>query len=105
MLMKDSLGGNAKTLMFVNCSPSVYNETETKSSLEYAVRVKKIKNTVNKNIETKETKLLKNALAIVEDRYALMAQLLLGSDKQAQWAQLQKQFEDDDEKDHAHPHK
>ncbi len=43
-LMKDSLGGTAKTLMFVNCSPSVYNESETKNSLDYAVRVKKIKN-------------------------------------------------------------
>jgi hypothetical protein len=57
--MKDSLGGNAKTLMFVNASPSVYNESETKSSLEYAVRVKKIKNTVSKNVETKETIQLK----------------------------------------------
>jgi hypothetical protein len=43
-LMKDSLGGTAKTLMFVNCSPSIYNESETKNSLDYAVRVKKIKN-------------------------------------------------------------
>jgi len=43
-LMKDSLGGTAKTLMFVNCSPSLYNEPETKNSLDYAVRVKKIKN-------------------------------------------------------------
>ena len=54
-VMKDSLGGSAKTLMFVNCSPSVYNEAETKNSLDYAQRVKKIKNNVNKNIETVET--------------------------------------------------
>ena len=46
-VMKDSLGGTAKTLMFVNASPSVYNESETKNSLDYAQRVKKIKNTVN----------------------------------------------------------
>jgi hypothetical protein len=96
-LMKDSLGGNAKTLMFVNCSPSVYNETETKSSLEYAMRVKKIKNTVNKNVETKETKQLKQALNKVEDRYALMAQLLQGSDKAAAFAAMQKQFDDEDD--------
>ena len=28
-LMSDSLGGNAKTLMFVNVSPSAYNADET----------------------------------------------------------------------------
>ena len=44
MVLKDSLGGTAKTLMFVNASPSIYNEAETKNSLEYATRVKKIKN-------------------------------------------------------------
>lgn len=43
-VMQDSLGGNAKTLMFVNCSPSIYNKDETKNSLEYAKRVKEIKN-------------------------------------------------------------
>jgi len=52
--MKDSLGGTAKTLMFVNCSPSVYNESETKNSLDYATRVKKIKNQVGKNVESRE---------------------------------------------------
>ena len=53
-LMKDSLGGTAKTLMFVNCSPSVYNESETKNSLDDATRVKKIKNQAGKNIESKD---------------------------------------------------
>lgn len=62
-LMKDSLGGTAKTLMFVNCSPSVYNEAETKNSLDYATRVKKIKNNVTKNVETKETLKLKKCIA------------------------------------------
>lgn len=52
-LMQDSLGGNAKTLMFVNASPSVYNEMETKNSLEYAKRVKEIKNNPTLNMETK----------------------------------------------------
>ena len=44
MLMSDSLGGNAKTLMFVNISPANYNTEETISSLNYASRVKLIKN-------------------------------------------------------------
>ncbi len=51
-LMKDSLGGSAKTLMFVNVSPSNYNESESKNSMDYATRVKKIKNKVVKNVES-----------------------------------------------------
>ncbi|GMH42931.1 LOW QUALITY PROTEIN: hypothetical protein BSKO_10853 [Bryopsis sp. KO-2023] len=37
MLMSDSLGGNAKTLMFVNVSPSDSNIDETQNSLQYAI--------------------------------------------------------------------
>ena len=46
--MSDSLGGNAKTLMFVNASPADYNVQETESSLLYAGRVKTVKNTATK---------------------------------------------------------
>jgi len=35
MLMQDSLGGNAKTLMFVNISPADYNMDESVISLTY----------------------------------------------------------------------
>ena len=42
--MKDSLGGNAKTLMFVNVSPAEMNADESNTSLQYAKRVKMIKN-------------------------------------------------------------
>ncbi|KAL4476410.1 hypothetical protein ABPG74_010143 [Tetrahymena malaccensis] len=61
-LMKDSLGGNAKTLMIVNVSPSEYNLEETNSSLQYASRVKTIVNETSKNIETKEYTRLKEKL-------------------------------------------
>lgn len=47
-LMQDSLGGNAKTLMFVNFSPADYNADETVTSLNYAARVKKITNNAAK---------------------------------------------------------
>ena len=46
--MQDSLGGNAKTLMFVNFSPADYNCDETVTSLNYAARVKKIVNNASK---------------------------------------------------------
>merc|ERR1719326_176282 len=43
-IMQDSLGGTAKTLMFVNCSPAMSNMNETVMSLTYAARVKTITN-------------------------------------------------------------
>ena len=55
MLMKDSLGGNAKTLMFVNVSPADYNCDESNTSLTYAKRVKNIKNFAVKNTQSKQT--------------------------------------------------
>jgi len=55
MLMKDSLGGNAKTLMFVNISPAEMNADESNTSLQYAKRVKMIKNIATKNVASKAT--------------------------------------------------
>lgn len=59
MLMQDSLGGNAKTLMFVNVSPADYNVDETVISLTYASRVKLITNDASKNADNKEIHRLK----------------------------------------------
>ncbi|XP_052283631.1 restin homolog isoform X2 [Dreissena polymorpha] len=63
MLMQDSLGGNAKTLMFVNISPADYNMEETVISLTYASRVKLITNDASKNADNKEIARLKNVIA------------------------------------------
>jgi hypothetical protein len=46
-LMSDSIGGTAKTLMFLCCSPADYNQSETSSSLDFAKRCKHVKNNVN----------------------------------------------------------
>jgi len=43
-IMQDSLGGSAKTLMFVNCSPAWNNLNETMMSLMWASRAKKVTN-------------------------------------------------------------
>ena len=42
--MSDSMGGNAKTLMFVCCSPSDYNSPESTNSLDFAKRCKNVTN-------------------------------------------------------------
>ncbi|MES1907988.1 MAG: hypothetical protein MHM6MM_001005 [Cercozoa sp. M6MM] len=52
--LQDSLGGNAKTLMFVNISPSVYNIEESTGSLTYASLVKTIVNDANRDTESAE---------------------------------------------------
>ena len=87
--MKDSLGGTAKTLMFVNCSPSIYNENETKNSLDYATRVKKIKNNVNKNIETKDASKYREALNQMDAMMEKLKTLLRASDKASEWSALE----------------
>ncbi|XP_022859794.1 kinesin-like protein KIN-14E [Olea europaea var. sylvestris] len=63
MLMSDSLGGNAKTLMFVNISPAESNLDETYNSLMYASRVRSIVNDPNKNVSSKEVARLKKLVA------------------------------------------
>ncbi|XP_078415438.1 putative LOC110439812 homolog [Cetorhinus maximus] len=63
LLMQDSLGGNSKTLMFVNISPADCNAEESISSLIYASRVKLITNNAQKNSETKEIARLKQIIA------------------------------------------
>ncbi|ESR38458.1 hypothetical protein CICLE_v10024719mg [Citrus x clementina] len=63
MLMSDSLGGNAKTLMFVNVSPAESNLEESYNSLTYASRVRSIVNDPNKNVSSKEVARLKRLVA------------------------------------------
>lgn len=66
-LMSDSLGGNAKTLMFVNISPADYNADETVNALTYAARVKLIKNSQSKGAETKEVSKLKGMIKDLQE--------------------------------------
>ncbi|RKO85549.1 P-loop containing nucleoside triphosphate hydrolase protein, partial [Blyttiomyces helicus] len=46
-LLKDSLGGNCRTVMIANISPSSTNFDETQNTLKYASRARAIKNKVN----------------------------------------------------------
>jgi hypothetical protein len=72
LLMQDSLGGNAKTLMFVNISPADYNCDETVISLTYASRVKLITNDAQKNSENKEIARLKQLIAKLKSGEAVI---------------------------------
>ncbi|KAI5797638.1 P-loop containing nucleoside triphosphate hydrolase protein [Geopyxis carbonaria] len=50
-LLQQSLGGNSRTTLIINCSPSDYNDDETLSTLRFGVRAKSIKNTPTINAE------------------------------------------------------
>ena len=52
-LLKESLGGNAKTSLIVTVSPSSYNTEETMSSLYFALRAMKVQNKpiINRTID------------------------------------------------------
>ena len=63
MLMSDSIGGTAKTLMFVNVSPVDANLDETNNSLQYATRVSTIRNDVGKNEANKDVVRLQKQVA------------------------------------------
>merc|ERR1712182_151908 len=56
-LMSDSLGGNAKTLMFVNLSPTAWNAQETLSSLVYATRAKQVISQLSKQLHGQQESL------------------------------------------------
>lgn len=47
----ESLGGNSRTTLIINCSPASYNEAETLSTLRFGMRAKSIKNKARVNVE------------------------------------------------------
>ena len=57
MLLKDSLGGSSKTVMFANIGPSEHNLSETVSTLRFADRAKQIKNKPVVNMDSKDQKI------------------------------------------------
>eukprot|EP00466_Bigelowiella_natans_P009762 jgi/Bigna1/76445/fgenesh1_pg.41_\ len=71
MLLKDSLGGHASTVMFANINPCDRHSNETTSTLRYAARAKKIKNRPRVNQDPKNA-LLKQLQSEIEKLKALL---------------------------------
>ncbi|RYN20666.1 Kinesin heavy chain [Alternaria arborescens] len=50
-ILQESLGGNSRTTLIINCSPSSYNDIETLGTLRFGMRAKTIKNKAKVNAE------------------------------------------------------
>ncbi|KAK3339218.1 kinesin heavy chain [Neurospora tetraspora] len=50
-ILQESLGGNSRTTLIINCSPSSYNDVETLGTLRFGMRAKSIKNKAKVNAE------------------------------------------------------
>ncbi|KAJ2366067.1 hypothetical protein H4S01_002908, partial [Coemansia sp. RSA 2610] len=59
-ILQESLGGNSRTTLIINCSPSSFNAAETVSTLRFGMRAKSIKNKakVNQEFSPAELKLM-----------------------------------------------
>ncbi|KAJ3194326.1 hypothetical protein HK101_002995 [Irineochytrium annulatum] len=60
-ILQESLGGNSRTTLIINCSPSSFNEAETLGTLRFGMRAKTIKNKAKINAELSPAE-LKNLL-------------------------------------------
>ena len=66
--MKDSIGGNSKTLMIVNVSPFLNNAEQTKSTLTQGKLAQQVKNDATQNIESEEVNKLKEEISVLKTR-------------------------------------
>ncbi|KAJ2507407.1 hypothetical protein IWW47_001123 [Coemansia sp. RSA 2052] len=59
-ILQESLGGNSRTTLIINCSPSSFNSAETVGTLRFGMRAKSIKNKakVNQDFSPSELKLM-----------------------------------------------
>lgn len=58
-ILQESLGGNSRTTLIINCSPSSYNDAETIGTLRFGTRAKSIKNKAKINAELSPAELKK----------------------------------------------
>ncbi|KAF8334309.1 kinesin heavy chain [Cantharellus anzutake] len=96
-ILQESLGGNSRTTLIINCSPCAFNEAETLSTLRFGMRAKTIKNTarINAELSPLELKNLLKKAQLSNSSYqtyitALEAELAVwrsgGSVEQGKWA-------------------
>ncbi|KAI5617039.1 kinesin-like protein KIF3C [Silurus asotus] len=105
-LLRDSLGGNAKTVMVATLGPASYNYEETLTTLRYANRAKNIKNVPRVNEDPKDALLREFQLEIARLKAQLQRRGMLNAQRKRRFrkstdheANTDDLDEDDDEDD------
>jgi len=77
-ILQESLGGNSRTTLIITCSPSVFNEMETVSTLRFGYRAKSIKNKpkINREFTVAELQLLLERAEKTIERQGLRIKVL-----------------------------
>lgn len=76
-LLRDSLGGNAKTSLLLAASPCVYNCNETVSTMRFGERAKKVKSNavINEELTVEEYKRRNKRFALENEKLKTLLQL------------------------------
>ncbi|KAJ8334030.1 hypothetical protein SKAU_G00413490 [Synaphobranchus kaupii] len=72
-LLKDSLGGNCRTIMIANISPSSLSYDDTYNTLKYANRAKEIKSCLKSNVVSLDSHISQYAVICEKQRAEIMA--------------------------------
>ncbi|KAF7654895.1 hypothetical protein LDENG_00063410 [Lucifuga dentata] len=71
-LLKDSLGGNCRTVMIANVSPSSKSYDDTHNTLKYANRAKEIKSTLKSNVVSLDSHIGQYAVICEKQRQEIL---------------------------------
>ena len=82
-ILQESLGGNSRTTLIINCSPSSYNDAETVSTLRFGMRAKTIKNKAKINAELSPQE-LKRQLKIAQNQATSFEKYITSLDAEVQ---------------------
>jgi len=92
-LLKESLGGNSRTIMLSTISPAASNFSESLSTLNYSNRAKNIKNKARVN-EDSTSKIVNELKAQIEELTRQLAAKTMGKTTQEENERLRQQLED-----------
>lgn len=82
-ILQESLGGNSRTTLIINCSPSSYNDAETVSTLRFGMRAKTIKNKAKINAELSPQE-LKRQLKLAQNQAMSFEKYITSIDAEVQ---------------------